>query len=369
MNQDRIGKFIKEKREGLNLTQEELANKLHVTNKTISKWENGRGLMDITMLKPVSKVLNVSVLELINGQSDKSDISYDDALSITIGFMNGKLKKVRIKTIIYTILIPIILFLIIITSYKSYLLIRYNVKSNSKILNIQKNKSTEIVSQNNSVYDTSNMIRYGDVAFVNKFKDYELISPDNEVRYESYKFIKKDSSGNVVSMFWLSNKPIFSLVETLDTVTKEANVNSDDKEDYIVTKKDIRRFLVDKDINDDVDLIRYFKENYYFKSSILTSVSNIKLRYSLNKVADIFPAMHNSVTFVKGKNKGYIINFGKESSYNNLKLRELYLIVNGKVYVFDFVGDELTTDKYIKDFIDTTMIDQLRWIIPDSSQK
>lgn len=116
-------------------------------------------------------------------------------------------------------------------------------------------------------------------------------------------------------------------------------------------------------------IIEYFKKNYYFKSNILNSISNIKLKYSLNMVADVFPAMHNSVTFVRGKHKGYIINFGKESSYNNLRLRELYLIINNKVYVFDFVGDELTSDEFIKTFVDTTMIDELKWMIPDSSLK
>ena len=369
MDQEKIGKFIKLKREELNLTQEELANKLHVTNKTISKWENGRGLMDITMLKPVSNVLGVSIVELINGQNDISEINSDDALSLTISFMNGKIKKVRIKTVIYTILIPIILFLVSITSYKTYLLIRYHIKPNNDIITIQKNKSSKIISENNSRYDMSNMVRYGDVAFINNFKDYELIKPDNEYRWESYKFVKKDINGNVTSMFWFSNKPVFSLIDILDTVTIEENANSNDKSDYIITKKDVKRFLVDHDINDDVDLIEYFKKNYYFKSNILNSISNIKLKYSLNMVADVFPAMHNSVTFVRGKHKGYIINFGKESSYNNLRLRELYLIINNKVYVFDFVGDELTSDEFIKTFVDTTMIDELKWMIPDSSLK
>ena len=48
MDQEKIGKFLKKLRLDKNLTQEQLANKLNVSDKTISKWENGRGLMDIS---------------------------------------------------------------------------------------------------------------------------------------------------------------------------------------------------------------------------------------------------------------------------------------------------------------------------------
>ena len=68
MNNYITGKIIKELREKENLTQIELANKINVSDKTISKWETGKGLPDISLLEPLSKVLKVSVIELMNGQ-------------------------------------------------------------------------------------------------------------------------------------------------------------------------------------------------------------------------------------------------------------------------------------------------------------
>ncbi len=59
--------LIKELREKQNLKQIDLAEKLSVSDKTISKWETGRGLPDITLIEPLAKILNVSVTELMSG--------------------------------------------------------------------------------------------------------------------------------------------------------------------------------------------------------------------------------------------------------------------------------------------------------------
>lgn len=61
------GKTIKKLRESKNMTQLELANIINVSDKTISKWETGKGLPDITLIEPLSKALNISVTELISG--------------------------------------------------------------------------------------------------------------------------------------------------------------------------------------------------------------------------------------------------------------------------------------------------------------
>lgn len=61
-------KLIKQLREKNNLTQAELAKKLNVSDKTISKWETEKGYPDITLLEPLSKALNISVTELFSGQ-------------------------------------------------------------------------------------------------------------------------------------------------------------------------------------------------------------------------------------------------------------------------------------------------------------
>ena len=72
MNQYQFGLFIKKLREEKNITQAKLAELLSVSDKTISKWETGRGFPDISMIKPLADVLNVSVSEIMSGEDIKN---------------------------------------------------------------------------------------------------------------------------------------------------------------------------------------------------------------------------------------------------------------------------------------------------------
>ena len=68
MDQEKIGKFIATLRKEKGLTQQELAEKLGITKNAVSKWERGLGLMDMSLLKPLSEILDVSVTEILNGE-------------------------------------------------------------------------------------------------------------------------------------------------------------------------------------------------------------------------------------------------------------------------------------------------------------
>lgn len=69
MNNYITGNTIKHLRETKGLTQNELANILNLSDKTVSKWETAKGLPDITLIEPLAKALNVSVLELMSGNT------------------------------------------------------------------------------------------------------------------------------------------------------------------------------------------------------------------------------------------------------------------------------------------------------------
>lgn len=68
MNQEKIGKFIANLRKEKNMTQQELAKKLGVTDRAISKWENGRGLPDYSLLQDLCDTLSISINELFFGE-------------------------------------------------------------------------------------------------------------------------------------------------------------------------------------------------------------------------------------------------------------------------------------------------------------
>lgn len=69
MNQYITGTMIRELREKSHMTQAELAGRLHVSDKTISKWETGRGYPDISMIEPIAGIFHVSVAELLSGNA------------------------------------------------------------------------------------------------------------------------------------------------------------------------------------------------------------------------------------------------------------------------------------------------------------
>ena len=73
MNQYVTGTVIRELREKSRMTQLQLAEKLGVSDKTISKWETGKGYPDITLLEPIAKAFRISVTELISGNTIRNE--------------------------------------------------------------------------------------------------------------------------------------------------------------------------------------------------------------------------------------------------------------------------------------------------------
>lgn len=94
MNQQVIGKFITLKRKEKNLTQEQLAEKIGVSNKTISKWENGKCMPDYSVIEILCKELDVTVSELLDGEENEKSIRLYDEKEI-IGMIKDiqELKK------------------------------------------------------------------------------------------------------------------------------------------------------------------------------------------------------------------------------------------------------------------------------------
>lgn len=69
MDREMLGRFIAQRRKELNLTQRELAEALHVTDKAVSKWERGAGCPDISLLEPLAEALGLSVDQLLTYQT------------------------------------------------------------------------------------------------------------------------------------------------------------------------------------------------------------------------------------------------------------------------------------------------------------
>ena len=111
MSQEKIGKFIAELRKEKNLTQEQLAQKLNITKNAVSKWERGLCLMDMSLLKPLSSILGVSVSEVISGEHITNDnlLNKTEEVVESFKYSTTKLKKYRQRTIVSLIIIILII--------------------------------------------------------------------------------------------------------------------------------------------------------------------------------------------------------------------------------------------------------------------
>jgi len=111
MDQQKIGKFISENRKIKKLTQAELAEKLGVTDKTISKWENGKNMPDLSLFKPLCDILGITINELMSGEKIPNK-EYNEKLEEnfinTIDYIDKKNIKTNDNKSIFWLIIGII---------------------------------------------------------------------------------------------------------------------------------------------------------------------------------------------------------------------------------------------------------------------
>ena len=120
MDQIKIGKFIKELRREQGLTQAELAEKLCVSDKTISKWETGNGLPEVSLMLPLCETLAISVNELLSGRRLEEKQYYQEAEKNIMDLMEEK-KKLKKKfwfaNIIFILQVLVGLALMVVAAY------------------------------------------------------------------------------------------------------------------------------------------------------------------------------------------------------------------------------------------------------------
>jgi transcriptional regulator with XRE-family HTH domain/DNA-directed RNA polymerase subunit RPC12/RpoP len=107
MDQITTGRFIAERRKARGLTQRELADLLHISDKTVSKWERGGGLPEVSLMLPLCKELDISVNELLSGRK-LSDSEYkQNAEDNILSLIQEERKKTKFQTIIAVIVASI----------------------------------------------------------------------------------------------------------------------------------------------------------------------------------------------------------------------------------------------------------------------
>lgn len=131
MNQEKIGNFIAKCRKKKKITQEQLAEKLNVSNKTVSRWETGKNLPDYSILPELSKILQVSINDLLSGEFVKKEDyngKLEENIITNLNIINNK-QKIYQKVLLLILLIPVLFGFISIFLNSIQFRINYDKKS------------------------------------------------------------------------------------------------------------------------------------------------------------------------------------------------------------------------------------------------
>lgn len=159
MDNNKIGKFIATLRKEKNLTQQELGNKLFVTDKAVSKWERGLSLPDISLLNKLAKILDVEVIDILDGKKGTTrKINVEDEIKKIKDDLNKKNKKRAKKIILCMIVfIFIIMYLIFRNIYLGYEIKKVNYSHSNRNINIGIPKTSFMTKNNDRSYSFKNL--------------------------------------------------------------------------------------------------------------------------------------------------------------------------------------------------------------------
>lgn len=107
MNQEKIGKFISKCRKEKKLTQKQLAEKLGITDRAVSKWENGKSMPDLALLKSLCDILDITINELLSGEYISNDERKENFEENFINVINYDKKKQNIIEFIFYLFISL----------------------------------------------------------------------------------------------------------------------------------------------------------------------------------------------------------------------------------------------------------------------
>ncbi len=214
MNQEKIGKLIKEIRKKNNLTQKQLANKYGVTYQAVSKWENGKNIPDISLIKQISHDFNINIEDILEGEFTK------------------KKKK---KHITYILIIALSIFLIIFS-----------------IVNKNKNFSFKTLSSKCDVFDIKGSIAYNDKKSSIYISDIKYCGSEDKTEYSKIECVLYEQNENnkveISKYTYDKEKPI-----TLDKFLLNLNfkINDYNQKCTKYTKNSLYLRIVAKDEDND----------------------------------------------------------------------------------------------------------------------
>lgn len=199
MNQDKIGKFIAKKRKEKNLTQIQFAEKLGVSDRSVSNWENGKNMPDMSLFPIISKELNITINDLMSGEIvEKKEYQQKFEENIIYTIDNRVKKENKLLKIVLLILFAIFFISVMYVSVES---IYMQSKMDSYPL-IQKIYSDDVHANDNEYFERTIYSYWFYVKYFYKSKNTEKpIVISNTIDEKDYELIRKD--------FYLFNGQLF----------------------------------------------------------------------------------------------------------------------------------------------------------------
>ena len=251
MDQKKIGVFISEIRKEKNMTQKDLSEKLNVSINAVSKWERGICLMDISLLKPLSDILGISIAEIINGEKIDNNELTNEMVEKTIIYYEKKNKENKKKKCKKIFIYLLIIFLLSLIVYKFILLC--NIKS------IENN-----IIENNYVLGKQNY-HEKNIKILKKNIDNYYIFKDMRLENIFEKSIDKNVNKYVETYNFSNNKKIALQINVNELNNLENLDNSS-----------LAKYIIKNQLTSDKSIHQFLSDFKFEKTSIFSSIFSLK---------------------------------------------------------------------------------------------
>lgn len=235
----KTGKIISEARKKKKMTQNDLAVKLFVSDKAISKWERGLCFPDISLLIPLTEILGISLYELLKGEKMRKEEEVEETLKKTIDYSNEEIRKNKKKTILISLIVMFIML------FASIMIIK-NVKENDMsaitdkdtIYQISEYKGYKTTLSSEDGEKIENLFSKLPLSWSERI--YNIKKNKLTIKYDNtYKEVVKaynDETYVKIAMIH-SASVLFTTVSDLEKIEYKF-----DKDKYMITKEDVKDF-------------------------------------------------------------------------------------------------------------------------------
>lgn len=304
MNQEKIGKFIQEKRKEKELSQMDLAEKLGVSNRTISKWENGHGMPDYSMINDLCDALNVSINELLSGEelnNDNYQKKLEENIVNTIDYNNNmRNKKIKRFVLFFMIIVFIYLMYKCFIAYFYYKDISFKddksfpVNSNIETISIHHNNlnNTNVLNNNLSIYIPDG---------------FELITDKAKSS-----FVMDGCEPYIKGLEDNNNFDAMILVCDITRAIDIGNIDYYGINSTLFPWLNLYSLFEKYNIHDSVDLIKFYQNHYEFSQNLFTSSDDIKINYIARTYSNFTIPSYDKFYYLDNDLRGYIIEYERE---------------------------------------------------------